>query len=474
MAAGGTLVAILVCAVFFTAIVLPPALSSAQRVENPTPLPFLLAFETPASEWQFHACGCNNSWSFGTDERNVSNAFFQQVTEALDPRGLSAMAAFWGQVIDHDVTMTNTNASDGMFTIPMTPQDDVLMRLKRANHRTLQNGCRETLNAISPQIDASFVYGDASTISQIRNGTTCRLLVSDGNLLPLSTTHPNEFIAGDVRATEHAILASLHTIWMREHNRLCSVLETEQPTWTEEQRFWKARQVVIAKVQHITYTEWLPAIMGSQIGLLESTPIKGDGLRINMEFSVLAYRFGHSMIPDIVAGFTLPELFFNRTLLMVYGVETFLSGAYGMVANRIDNQIVDGLRSFLFATHMGVMGEDLISRNLFAARERGMPTYGAITQCFGTSAISVASQEAWVGMLSEPLVSGSSFPRTIATIVAEQMKRLRLYDPRFYDTAQNKALIGGRFIAEVYATTLGSIIRANTQLTNAPQHVFFS
>ena len=40
--------------------------------------------------------------------------------------------------------------------------------------------------------------------------------VDDSNLLPIVG---NERMAGDVRAVENPALASIHNLWVREHNR---------------------------------------------------------------------------------------------------------------------------------------------------------------------------------------------------------------------------------------------------------------
>ena len=117
--------------------------------------------------------------------------------------------------------------------------------------------------------------------------------------MALHPMDPSSFLSGDERSTEHAVLASLHTLFQREHNRLCQVLLVDKPEWTEEQRFWKARQVLVAKLQHIVYSEWLPAFFGpGQIHLLDDVPLRGQGLRMSMEFSVMAYRVGHTLIPS--------------------------------------------------------------------------------------------------------------------------------------------------------------------------------
>jgi peroxidase len=445
--------------------------------QDTVPLPSLLAFEAPpgtGNEWQQRVCNaCNNSWDFGTDERLVSNEIFAQNASIPDPRSLSSMVPFWGQVIDHDIVRSQSNASDGSFSIPMTPIESILLNTTRNAHRKV-NGCRETVTEITPTIDASFLYGgfgQNALLAELRadSGTACRLRTSAGNLLLLHPTDPTSFLSGDVRNTEHSVLASFHTLFMREHNRLCSVLDTLRPSWTEEQKFWKARQVVVAKVQHITYAEWIPTFFGQEAHLLSSVSTQGTGVRMGMEFSVAAYRAGHSMIPDSVGDFMLPQLFFNRSLVIEHGIEPFLSGAYQQNAERMDKYVIDGLRNFLFMAPGMQMGEDLVTRNLFRNRELGMLSYTEIASCFGFTTQN-NEQEAFIGLLSEELASQSSLPPGIARIMAEQFKRLRDNDPKFY--LSNIHEIGAHFIAEITATSMATIIRANTELENVPDNVF--
>lgn len=432
------------------------------------PAPESFQIGSSDNHFQMHICPCKNDWPIATNERELSNQFLAQSGSSdFDVRLLSSMAAFHGQLIDHDIVLSKSDRSQGTFQLQMTPFDAVL-NLTRVAFRLDDNQCRSIETGITPSIDATAVYGDyfdPSVMAHLRDGNSCKLRTSAGNLLPL--TDNNRFEAGDVRNTEHSILAALHTLWMREHNRLCDEMPA---TFTEEQKFWKARQVLIAKMQHITYAEWLPALFGSQAYLLDSVPLRGDGIRMAMEFSVTAYRIGHSLIPDPIGPFALPSLFFNAQLLIDNGIEAFLSAAYTTRAQQADNKIIDGLRNFLFAAGPNVIGEDLMTRNLFRLRDVGLGTYADICRCYGLEPLS-NEVNPLIGMFSEPVVAGSSLPRTIAHIVAEQFRRLRLNDPLHF--TKNPGAIGSRFYEEIQATTMASVIRANTALTSVPDQVFF-
>ena len=90
---------------------------------------------------------------------------------------------------------------------------------------------------------------------------TGKLRTGENNLLPKDDDTTEE-IAGDVRANEMPGLATMHTLFLREHNRLCDLIAAQEPGLDEDYYFENARRIVIAEMQNIVYGEYLPVVLG--------------------------------------------------------------------------------------------------------------------------------------------------------------------------------------------------------------------
>lgn len=113
-------------------------------------------------------------------------------------------------------------------------------------------------------------------------------------------------VKGDTRANQIMGLTALHMLFLRQHNFLATALSAINPQWNDEILYQEARRIVIAVVQHLTYNEFLPVLLGrptlDTYGLTPQTtgysPSYDETVNpsITNEFSAAAFRMGHSLI----------------------------------------------------------------------------------------------------------------------------------------------------------------------------------
>jgi len=380
------------------------------------------------------------------------------------------------------------------------------------NLRATTSNPRQQVTKISTFIDASMIYGsDVTRANALRTFTGGLLKTSAGNLPPLNTAgleNANDahifpdssmFLAGDVRANENLELTSLHTLFIREHNQLASAIAVANPKLTDEQIYQRARRLVMAEVQAITYQEFLPAMLGAKA----LRPYQGYRPDVNpglaTEFSTAGFRVGHTLINDDIqfldnegvearAGLPLAFAFFNPGPLKESGPDGLLKYLATDNTQEVDPQLVEGLRNFLFGPP-GAGGLDLASLNIQRGRDHGLPDYNTVRVTYGLARVtsmaqvtsnvvlqaqllslygSVDSMDLWVAGLAEDHVAGSSVGPTFQKIIAHQFERTRDGDANWYELS-----FSGRQLAALRATKLSDIIRRNTSLTKIQDNVFF-
>jgi hypothetical protein len=102
------------------------------------------------------------------------------------------------------------------------------------------------------------------------------------------------FLAGDIRSNEQVGLLVMHTMWFRQHNFIARQLRHLNRLWSDETVFQETKKIVGAIMQHISYVEWLPKVVGS-LGMEELGPYRGYNPRVNPtitnEFATAAMRY---------------------------------------------------------------------------------------------------------------------------------------------------------------------------------------
>lgn len=457
--------------------------------------------------------------------RLVSNFVNSQETLIPNPLGASDYIWQWGQFLDHDIDFTNgTNpveeadiavpAGDPFFD-PFDTGTQVITFNRSVYNKSTGTGAgnpRQQMNTITTWIDASNVYGsDVERAVALRtNDGTGRLNTSSGDLLPFNTDGlPNDggdddpflFLAGDFRANEQVGLTSMHTLFVREHNRYVEELAIKRPGLTGDELYEKGRRFVGALMQAITYNEFLPALMGN--GAI--SPYSGYSPSVDASianiFSTAAYRFGHSMLSpelqrldqniNVIAegNLELRDAFFNpEAITDEGGIDPILRGLAKQVAQRLDPFVIDDVRNFLFGPP-GAGGFDLASLNIQRGRDHGLPRYNDVREQMGLPRVSNFSQissdadiqmrladaygnvddiDLWVGGLCEDSVAGSHLGELFQLIIKEQFEALRDGDRFWYERK-----LGNAELQEVQATRLSDVIKRNTSIGSELQNDVF-
>lgn len=97
---------------------------------------------------------------------------------------------------------------------------------------------------------------------------------------------------------------AMHTVWIREHNRIARELLKINPHWEGDTLFHEARKIVGAQLQHITFKHWLPYVLGAG-GEKLLGQYQGYDPTVNPSisnvFATAALRFGHSIINPVLS-----------------------------------------------------------------------------------------------------------------------------------------------------------------------------
>ena len=339
------------------------------------------------------------------------------------------------------------------------------------------------LNEYTSFLDGSTIYGSDPTLTEeLRMFHEGLMRTSEtGDLLPMTGPPGPEmpcragtcFLSGDSRVNQHSGLVVIHTIWVREHNRVARALFKRHPDWSDEELFQEARRIVIAEFQHITINEYIPAIIGFDYadahGLL---PFKKGFSNyydekidptISVEFSAAA-RFGHSMVRDmfdmldangqVFRVLNMTTTFFEPTAVN----DAFIGHARTLVARRsesVDTSMAKSIHQQLFTTNFQY-GYDLFAIDIQRARDQGTPTYAQAAEACGVVQVHYwgdlhrvmesktidklrsvyddpRDMELVVGGMAEKHAPGAQVGPTFQCLIAEQFFSLRYGDRFFYD-----------------------------------------
>ncbi|KAL4713807.1 hypothetical protein ACJJTC_015461 [Scirpophaga incertulas] len=482
----------------------------------------------------------------------------------------TVMLAVWGQFIDHDITATALSKGENSsalsccdpslpphpecFPVQLAPEDPFYQEynvtcmefVRSAPAPTCYFGPREQMNQATAYLDGSTVYGySEERATELRTGEGGRLRmlhIGGRDLLPAAPAQDpcNTaamaaqgrycFITGDDRANENLHLTTMHLIWARQHNRLATTLQQMNPSWDNEKLYQEARRIVGAQMQHITYTEFLPSVLGWDVMYALNMTVMEEGYSdayqpgvdasMANHFSAAAFRFAHTLLPGLIHNVDaatgtvnyvqLHNMLFNPyTLYDVRGAKTAVRSAMDTPVHSVDPHVTTELSNHLFerpqpanwsssptaqpsqTNQARPCGLDLVSLNIQRGRDHGLPPHARFRSLCGLSApqefadlgniydqsslsrIStiykhVDDIDLYTGALAEN-PRGRLLGPTLSCLIADQFLRLKIGDRFWYETSDSTVRFTLEQLTEIRKTTLAGVICANEELLDQTQ-----
>ena len=326
---------------------------------------------------------------------------------------MPAIFTYFGQFIDHDLTARTdrdgsvTAIGQGDAVSPLNP-DEVIGQLR--------NGRRPTL-------DLDSVFGDGPALANMAKSQS-QVLYNDDLKLHVREVQNNQFdlprmkninekgdisypaLIADGRNDENVMISQLQTAFIMFYNAIHTVASGSEPA-----KYVRARQLASWAYQYVVIHDYLKTVCDPNV--VEDTLINGPRFigaavgRANsfmpLEFSVAAFRFGHSMIRP---SYQLNDVSGDLEILTLLGPgnnpanfapvnaacpdaqqlipEWIIDwskfvGDHAQKARKIDTKIARGLFSL---NRVGPVLKHLARSNLFRSYNLSIPTGQAMCDAF--------------------------------------------------------------------------------------------
>ncbi|XP_044531002.1 myeloperoxidase [Gracilinanus agilis] len=427
--------------------------------------------------------------------REVSNKIVRFPNEKLtqdQERALIFMQ--WGQFIDHDLDLTpepvltencehSCAQQPSCFPLKIPPNDpritnrnDCIPFFRSCPACTEGNiTIRNQINALTSFLDASMVYGSEEPLARhLRNRTNQLGLLAVNNqfrdngraLLPFDNLHDDPclltnrtarvrcFLAGDSRSSEMPELTSMHTLFLREHNRLATLLKRMNPKWDGEKLYQEARQIVGAQIQIITYRHYLPLVLGPAALKKYLPPYRGYNDSVDPRIANVftnAFRYGHTLIQ--------PFMFRLDAQYRPAGPNPRVPLSKVFFASwRLAKEGYTAWRRFCGLPQPKTEGElTTVMKNQDIAKKL-MTQYGTPDNI-----------DIWMGGVAEPLEPNARVGKLLACLIGTQFRNLRDGDRFYWESAGVFSTQQRQALASV---SLSRIICDNTGITLVPKDIF--
>lgn len=317
----------------------------------------------------------------------------------------------------------------------------------------------DQLNEVTAFVDNSNLYGsERSVFDSLKAGFGGRMVTNSEDIMP---EKEGKYYLGDARLNQTPQLQVLHSIYLREHNRISTILEGLNSHWNDRRLFEETRRIVIAQFQHVVFEEFLGAYVDPGIKELLEQPKFGsnsDAVVFN-EFSSAIFRLFHAFIPTDIHLVSNDHTITTHKLHQISQNKPMIRTHYddiirGMLVQPINIAGYDpDLFHDLLKSKESDPGLDLLSTDLIRGRDHGLPPYVNVLQAgkpitkfkhlspyisdvniehLRKTYESVEDIDLLVGALLETPMNGSLMGPTTQTMFFSQFRRLMTADPYFY------------------------------------------
>lgn len=213
---------------------------------------------------------------------------------------LFALLTYFGQFIDHDITFDPTSSLEQQ-------QDADAIR----NFRT-------------PRLELDNLYGGGPVATPLfyDQSQPNKLLLGEEQV-DVPRNHQGTAIIADPRDDANLMVSQLHLAFMKFHNAVVDRLDRIDDGFKDASPFDKAQRIVRWHYQWLVLNKFLPAIVGRETladAMKERKlyrPVPEQPF-IPVEFSVAAFRYGHSMVqPRYVINDEFRSALFSSTPLPI-------------------------------------------------------------------------------------------------------------------------------------------------------------
>ncbi len=263
---------------------------------------------------------------------------------------LNVLAAAWLQFQNHDWFSHGDNSETEFIQVPLPAGDewsDGVMEVRRTAPDSTNSGGSlppTYVNKVTPWWDGSQLYGSTEDRDrELRSGEDGKLKMEDGRLPEESDAALHGVDMTGFSDNYWVGLSVMHTLFANEHNAICDMLKSHNPTWDDEKLFLTARLVNAALIAKIHTVEWTPGILAC-----EALQIGMNANWYGVMPKWVKKKFGHIGSGELISGIVGSPLDHHAApysitseFVSVYRMHPLIPDDYSVVSPKTGEQIAE-------------------------------------------------------------------------------------------------------------------------------------